>query len=310
MLIHFRRGAVRCAAFGTWLLLSSAGAVAQARTGTVCDAFEHRVTGPVTETVSACQAHFSFVDPGDPSFLRQGMSTAQSQVAQGILKVKAAATGIDGWAEGFSFASVNGGFSIEGIDPARQGEQVYVTLGAHQVDLRTELEAMEPRASDEMPDAASRALAKLTYEFDMFTMDMGSTLQWRWVDEAAMYNGPGADSDSSRHDIAGELVPYVVPMLLGETAWFRLSLTARATAWGSATARFNAYPTAYWGGITSVVDAAGRPVDYFVPTYGGRAGAGRTSPALPRRFRNRKARCCWAWGAQCSSSPGGDAHAC
>jgi hypothetical protein len=255
---------IRCALWGIVLLLSPATVLAQLEAGTICGANFESEPGPRTATTSTCEMHRSFPDALDPAIVHQGTGTGASQVSYGVLRARASAVSDGGEASAFSFAEVNSGFSVQSADESRFGEEVYVTFGAHRVDARTQREAVVPRPDGDIAFEYSFAATTLRYEFDMFTTLSGSTLRWAWSDDALERNGAGTENDLSSHDVTGALTPMVVPMFLGEIASFRLTLSARSDVQGTGHALVDAFQSAYWGGITGVVDAAGRPVDYVV----------------------------------------------
>lgn len=255
---------VRRALWAVVLLLSPASVLAQLQAGTSCGANGESEAGPVTATASTCEMHRSFPDALDPTIVHQGTGAAASQVAYGVLMARASAVSDGGSASAFSFADVNSSFSIQSPDESRLGEEVYVTFGAHRVDTHTQREAVVPRPDGDIAFEYSFAATTLKYEFDMFTTWSGSTLRWSWSDNGLERNGAGTENDLSSHDITGDLRPMVIPMFLGELASFRLTLSARADVQGTGHALVDEFQSAYWGGITSVVDAAGRPVDYVV----------------------------------------------
>lgn len=253
--------AVLCAALLVGLHLD---ATAQLQAGTDCGANAETVPGPRTSTTSQCQEHRAFADPQDPSVPHEGTGTASSRVSVGVLGARATATADGGQASAFSFAEVNSSLSVRSRDESRMGEEVFVTFGAHQLDATLRREPVAPRQDGGIAFDYSFAATRLTYEFDMFTLLSGSTLQWAWTDTGVERIGVDSENDLSSHETTGEFAPRVVRMLLGEGASFRLTLTASAEVQGSGFASIDADPAAYWGGITSVVDAAGRPVDYIV----------------------------------------------
>lgn len=267
MPIHLRARAVHLALAIPVLSLSS-NAAAQLQAGSVCESLEVRVSGANNGTESACVNERSFTDPEDPSRHGSGFTLAESHAEPGVWRVRARASSDSlGVADALGHVTTDSSFSVQSTDPARQGEQVFVTLGAHRVDFGTERSTVEPPESEF--GGASVASTRLTYEFSMFTLTSGSQLDWRWSDEALNYDEAGSINDTANHEVVGELKSYVVPMLLGEGASFRLSLSAFAHAHGTANALVDAWQSVYWGGITSVVDAAGKPVDYYVPVHDG-----------------------------------------
>ena len=247
-----------------WILLSPAGVHAQLSTGTSCGANFETEAGPRTATTSTCELHRSFTDALDPTIVHQGTGTASSQVTYGVLKARSFAVSELGEASAFSFAELNSGLSIWSTDASRLGETVYVTFGAHQVDARTALEAVVPRPDGDIVFEDSMSTTTLRSEFDLFTTTSGSTLRWTWADTALERNAAGNANDLSTHDVTGELVDRTIPMMLGEGAAFRWTLIASVEAQGTGHASIDAFESAYWGGITGVVDAAGRPVAYEV----------------------------------------------
>lgn len=249
------------------LLLVGASASAQLQTGTVCTVFEEDERGPRSETASSCQSNASITVPTDPPRTMQGSSLADSRIDPGAWQVRASTDTADGYAEALAGVSVESSLSIQSKDPSRRGEQVFVTFEAPKVAAHTELETVEPPVSEF--DEVSIATTHLGFRFYMFTLTSGSVLEWNWTDEVHEYNASGTFNDSLRHEVTGQLTSQVVPMLLGEGAWFSMSLLGRTHSQGTASARVETDPAMYWGGISSVVDAAGRPVDYEVPVHDG-----------------------------------------
>lgn len=264
MSIHPQCAPVRSVLCGALLALFAATASAQVQTGTSCTALEQSERGPVSGTASRCENTLTIMVPDDPPRTMRGSSRADSRIDPGVWQVRASAESDgNGIAESRSGVSTESSLSVQSTDPSRRGEQVYVTFGAPWVEVHSERETVEPPPSD--TESASGASTKLNYSFYMFTLTSGSTLEWNWTDDALAYNSNASFGDVIRHEVTGDLGSRVVPMLLGEGAWFRLSLSAFAYAQGTAQARVGTDQAFHWGGITSVVDAAGRPVDYFVP---------------------------------------------
>lgn len=251
---------------GVVLVLGPTAAHADLSAGTQCATFDTPADGPTTSTTSSCQAAQSFPSQEFPGVLHEGGSSATSSVSTGVLQASASAWGRNGSADAFSFASLQSNLRITSTDESRLGELVWVTFGAHRVDAQFGRTATAPDLPpSEFPGPeSSSAFTQLHYEFDLFTTQSGATHRFAWDDTGYVYEGAGTEYDREFHEVTGELAPFRLGLVLGELVSFNLALTARVDAFWTAQASIDASHSAYWGGITSVVDAAGRPVDYTV----------------------------------------------
>lgn len=266
MCIHLHARPVRLA-LAIGIITVSMNAAAQLSTVSVCTVFEESERGATSQTASSCENSASITVPTDPPRTMQGASRADSRIDPGAWQVRASTETALGYADALAATSVESSLSIQSTDPSRRGEQVFVTFEAPKVAVRTELETVEPPVSES--EELSIATTHLGFRFFMFTLTSGSVLEWNWTDEVHEVNAPGSFNDSLRHEVTGQLTSQVVPMLLGEGAWFSMSLVARTHSQGTASAVVETDPSMFWGGISSVVDAAGRPVDYQVPVHDG-----------------------------------------
>jgi len=246
------------------LTLGPTAARADLSASTRCTTFETPVDGPATSTTSSCQAAQAFPSPDVPGLLHEGGSSAESSVSTGVLKGSASAWSRNGSAEAASFASLQSSLRINSTDESRIGELVWVTFGAHRVDAQFERNATAPGPAGDFPPEYSSAYTELRYDFDLFTLWSGATHRFSWSDVGSRREGVGTENDSDTHEVTGELAPFRLGLMLGELVSFNLGLSMGVYARGTADATIDASHSAYWGGITSVVDAAGRPVDYTV----------------------------------------------